>query len=158
VDQSEEGGKPNGTDNARVQFQFSLASNELATPKILVCPSDKGRAPADNFVAFGATNVSYHIGNDADGGKPNSILSADRSMTGYEVSGQPDNTVCYLASAGYFGKNAKWDPSLCHGATAGNLALGDGSVHQLTDAGLVNVIRNISKNETIDGTLRFYIP
>src|SRR5947207_2148719 len=66
VDQAEGGGKPNGTDNAKVPFQFSLASNELDTPKILVCPSDTGRTPAENFVALGTNNVSYHLGNDAD--------------------------------------------------------------------------------------------
>ena len=105
-----------------------------------------------------ASNVSYHLGDDADETKPNNILSADRSMTGFEVLAQPDNTVCYLTSAGYFGKNAKWDPSRCHGANAGNLVLGDGSVQQLTDAGLVNLIGNIQKSETLDGTLRFYVP
>jgi prepilin-type N-terminal cleavage/methylation domain-containing protein len=158
VDQTDGGGLPNGTDNAKVHFQFALASNELVTPRIVICPSDKGRKPADTFAVLDAVNVSYHLGNDVEESKPNHILSADRSMTGYEVPGQPDNTVCYLATPGYFGQNARWDPSLCHGANAGNLVLGDGSVQQLTDAGLASVIRNIPKNQTIDGTLRFYVP
>ncbi len=158
VDQNEGGGMPNGTDNAKVHFQFALVSNELVTPKIVICPSDKGRKPADNFSVLDAGNVSYHLGNDVEESKPSHVLSADRSMTGYEVPGQPDNTVCYLATPGYFGQNARWDPSLCHGANAGNLVLGDGSVQQLTDAGLASVIRNIPKNQTIDGTLRFYVP
>ena len=158
IDQSEGGGMPNGTGNAKVHFQFSLASNELVTPKIVVCPSDTARVPAADFSAISTDNVSYHLGNDADEAKPNNILAADRSMIGYEVSGQPDKTVCYLASAGEFGKNAKWDKSLCHGANAGNLALGDGSVHQLTDAGLQQAIRTIRSTETLDGTLRFYVP
>ena len=158
VDQSEGGGKPNGTDNAKVHFQFSLASNELVTPKVITCPSDKGRMPAADFGTIDISNVSYHLGNDADEAKVNNILSADRSMTGYQVTGQPDNTVCYLASGGNFGNNARWDPALCHGANAGNLVLGDGSVHQLTDAGLVQAIRAIRTGETLDGTLRFYVP
>jgi prepilin-type N-terminal cleavage/methylation domain-containing protein len=158
VDQFEGGGKPNGTDNAKVHFQFNLASNELVTPKVVICPSDKGRNAAVNFAVMDASNVSYHLGDDADETKPNNILAADRSLTGFEVTGQPDNTVCYLAGAGYFGQNAKWDPTLCHGANAGNLLLGDGSAQQLTDAGLVQVIRAIKKNETLDGTLRFYVP
>jgi hypothetical protein len=149
---------PNGTDNALVSLQFSRASNELVSPKILVCPSDKGRTVAQNFRVLNVTNVSYHLGNDADETKPASILSADRSMTGFEVLSQPDNTVCYLATSGSFGINAKWDPTLCHGPNAGNLLLGDGSVHQLTDAGLVNIIRNIHPTQTLDGTLRFYVP
>ena len=158
VPQPEGGGMPDGTGNAVVHFQFSLASNELASPKILVCPSDRERKPAESFATIDTSSVSYHLGSDADEAKPNHILAADRSMTGYEVTGQPDNTVCYLVSAGLFGKNAKWDRNLCHGANAGNLALGDGRVHQLTDAGLVQAIRNIKKTETIDGTLRFYVP
>ena len=158
VDQSEGGGKPNGTDNAKVHFQFSLASNELVTPKVITCPSDKGRMPSADFGIIDISNVSYHLGNDADEAKVNNILSADRSMTGYQVTGQPDNTVCYLASGGNFGNNARWDPALCHGANAGNLVLGDGSVHQLTDAGLVQAIRAIRTGETLDGTLRFYVP
>src|SRR5882672_4039689 len=108
VDQSEGGGLPNGTDNARVHFQFSLASNELATPNILVCPSDKERTPADTFAVLGPNNVSYHLGNDADQVKPNVIASADRSMTRFDVTGQPDNTVCYTAIP--FGQRARWDP------------------------------------------------
>jgi hypothetical protein len=160
IDQSEGGGLPNGTDNAKVHFQFSLASNELATPNILVCPSDKERTPADNFVVLGPNNVSYHLANDADQAKPNVIVSADRSMTGFEVTGQPDNTVCYLApgAAGTFGNKAYWDKKICHGANAGNVLLGDGSVLQLTDAGLIETLRSIRKNQTLDGTLRLYVP
>src|SRR5262249_32028350 len=73
VDQLEGGGQPNGSGNAKVFFQFSLISNELVTPKILVCPSDRGRIPANNFFVLDATNVSYHIGNDADENKPNNV-------------------------------------------------------------------------------------
>jgi prepilin-type N-terminal cleavage/methylation domain-containing protein len=156
IDQSDGGGLPNGTDNAKVHFQFSLASNELATPNILVCPSDKERTPADNFAILGPNNVSYHLSNDADQAKPNVIVSADRSMTKFDVTGQPDDTVCYTAIP--FGKNAKWDPALCHGRNAGNLLLGDGSVLQLTDAGLIETLGSIRKNQTVDGTLRLFVP
>jgi type II secretory pathway pseudopilin PulG len=158
VDQLEGGGLPNGSGNAKVHFQFSLASNELSTPKLLVCPSDRLRTPANNFAVLDSTNVSYHLGNDADEAKPNSVVSADRSMMGFEVLSQPDNTVCYLINSGYFGNNAKWDPNLCHGPNAGNLLLGDGSVQQLSDAGLIQLLHKIQKEETLDGTMRFYVP
>src|SRR5678816_1930827 len=59
VDQSLGGGKPNGTDNAMVNLQLSIVSNELATTKILLCPSDARRIPATNFAAIWLTNVSY---------------------------------------------------------------------------------------------------
>jgi len=36
-------------------------SNELSTPKILVCPGDKGRTAARNWNEFGSGNVSYEF-------------------------------------------------------------------------------------------------
>ena len=161
IDQTEDGGKPNGSGNAPVNFQFQIASNELVTPKVLVCPSDTGRKAAENFVAFDASNVSYVLGSDADETKPFHVLAADRSLTGFEFTGQPDNTVCYTIPApgtSYYGRNAKWDPTLCHGPNAGNVLLGDGSVQQLTDTALTNILSNIKKSQTLDGTLRFYVP
>lgn len=62
VDQGLGGGKPDGTDNATVGFQFALASNELASPKILLCPSDLLRKPATNFVNIATNKVSYDLG------------------------------------------------------------------------------------------------
>ncbi len=158
VDQSEGGGKPNGTDNARAHVQFGLASNELATPKVLHCPTDMARMQADDFSAFGTDNVSYALGDDAEETKPNTILSADRSLTGFEFSGLHDNTACYTINTANGGRNAKWDKALNHGANAGNLGLSDGSVLQVTDIGLTNAVRTVDSAETIDGTLRFYIP
>src|SRR3989442_1152543 len=70
VDQTEEGGKPNGTDNAPAHVQFGLASNELVTPKVLACPSDTGRRFADDFLVYDTSNVSYDLGNDAEETKP----------------------------------------------------------------------------------------
>jgi cell division protein FtsB len=34
-------------------------SNELSTPKILVCPAEKGRTAAPNWTSFSAANLSY---------------------------------------------------------------------------------------------------
>src|SRR5882724_9316956 len=49
VDQSLGGAKPNGTDNAKVDLQLSVVSNELVSTKILLCPSDVRRGAATNF-------------------------------------------------------------------------------------------------------------
>lgn len=38
---------------------FLSLSNELNTPKILVCPADRGREAAPNFSIFSTANVSY---------------------------------------------------------------------------------------------------
>jgi prepilin-type N-terminal cleavage/methylation domain-containing protein len=158
VDQAEGGGRPNGTENAQAYVQFRITSNDLATPKILLCPSDSTRALADNFVTYGTNNVSYDLGDDADETKPNNILSADRSMSGFEFSGLHDNTACYTIETPTGGQNAKWDKALCHGPNSGDLGLSDGSVQQATDAQLKASVLNIKSSETLDGTLRFYVP
>ncbi|SRR5258706_1782664 len=158
IDQSEGGGKPDGLENVHAQVQFGLASNELVSPKIVACPSDKVRIPAESFRSYGATNVSYDIGNDADETKANTILAADRSMTGFEFSGLWENTACYTINAPTGGKNAKWNKAFCHGFGGGDLGLSDGSAHQIADSTLPATIRTIDTKETLDGTLRFFVP
>jgi hypothetical protein len=41
---------------------FILMSNELVTPRLLVCPGEKSREPADNWQALTSANSSYQIG------------------------------------------------------------------------------------------------
>ena len=89
VDQSLGGGKPNGTDNAAVNFQLSLASNELASTKILLCPSDVRRVSATNFATVSLTNVGYALCNEADEKRPRVILATDRNMSGFDFTGLP---------------------------------------------------------------------
>jgi hypothetical protein len=36
-------------------------SNELCTPKILICPDDKIRKPAESWATFTTNNCSYEI-------------------------------------------------------------------------------------------------
>ena len=59
---------------------FQVMSNELVTPKILVCRSDP-RSAATNFATLKDENVSYFTGLRADPGKPNSILAGDWNLT-----------------------------------------------------------------------------
>jgi prepilin-type N-terminal cleavage/methylation domain-containing protein/prepilin-type processing-associated H-X9-DG protein len=158
LDQSQGGGEPNGTDNATVKMQFCLVSNELATLKILLCPTDIERKPAADFATCDVTNISYDLGDDADEKKPNHILTADRSLAGFEFPGQHDNTACYTINLPNGGTRAKWDKTLCHRAGNGNLGFCDGSVQQLNDIRLISTVRNIRSSDTVDGTLRFYVP
>jgi prepilin-type N-terminal cleavage/methylation domain-containing protein len=158
VEQAEGGGLPDGNENVHAQVQFGLASNELVTPKILACPSDKEKTKADTFKVFDASNVSYDVGNDANETKPNTILSADRSLSGFEFSGLWENTACYTINTPTGGQNAKWNKDLCHGASTGNLGLSDGSAQQLSDKSLLQSVRAVNTKETVDGTLRFFVP
>ncbi len=158
LDQAQGGGEPNGSDNAKVNFQFCLASNELATPKILLCPTDTERTLALNFAVCDTNNISYDLGDDADEKKPGYILITDRSLTGFEATLQHDNTACYTITLPNGGKQAKWDKAISHRASTGNLGYCDGSVQPITDVNIVKLIRSIKPSETLDGTLRFYVP
>lgn len=40
---------------------FQVMSNELSTPKILVCPHDKSKMPATNFPTLANNNVTYRL-------------------------------------------------------------------------------------------------
>ena len=158
VDQNVGGRKPDGTDNATANRQFSTASNELATPRILLCPSETQRRAATNFADCAMTNVSYSIGYDADEKHPNHILASDRNLSGFEVTNLPENIACFLISTPNGGREAKWKKAVCHGANVGNLAFSDGSVQQINDSRLLGIILNINTADTSDGSLRFFVP
>jgi prepilin-type N-terminal cleavage/methylation domain-containing protein/prepilin-type processing-associated H-X9-DG protein len=158
VDQTQGGGQPNGTGNAKVNLQFSIVSNELVTTKMLLCPEDVRKFPAASFAILFLTNISYDLGDDADEKWPAHILAADRSLSGLDFTAQHDNTACYIISTPIGGTQAKWDETICHRANTGNLGFCDGSVRQINDASIVQLIRSIAPTETLDGTMRFYLP
>ena len=43
------------------EWIFQVMSNELSTPKILVCPADGSKQPALDFLSLQAANVSYKV-------------------------------------------------------------------------------------------------
>ena len=99
VDQSRGGGMPNGNDNATVNLQLSIASNELASTKILLCPTDVRRVWATNFTTISLTNVSYALCNEADEKRPRVFLAVDRNLTGFDFTALPDNINCFILSS-----------------------------------------------------------
>jgi prepilin-type N-terminal cleavage/methylation domain-containing protein len=160
VDQSQGGGMPNGTDNAKVNLQFSIVSNELASTKILLCPSDARRVPATNFAVISLTNVSYALCSEADEKRPRVMLAIDRNLTGFDFTALPDNINCFILTSPNTGAaSAKWRRGICHGANIGMVALGDGSVQQLNDSRLVQTLIGYDPaKETDGGNLQFYFP
>jgi prepilin-type N-terminal cleavage/methylation domain-containing protein len=160
VDQSRGGGMPNGTDNAKVNLQFSIVSNELASTKILLCPSDGRRVPATNFAVIALTNVSYALCSEADEKRPRVMLAIDRNLTGFDFTGLPDNINCFiLTSPGTGAGSAKWRRGICHGDNIGMVALGDGSVHQFNSIRLVQTLLGYDPaRETDGGNLQFFFP
>jgi hypothetical protein len=67
---------------------FQVMSNELSTPKILVCPADANHFRATNFSTdFSAKNISYFVGLDAtNNSNPHMLLVGDDN---FSVEGMP---------------------------------------------------------------------
>ncbi len=100
---------------------FRVMSNELSTPKVLVCPEDIKCAAATNFaVGFSDANISYFVSLDANHKSPQMILSGDDNFV---VNGKPiQSGVLNL----WTNASVKWTFKRHH--YDGNIALADGSV------------------------------
>jgi type II secretory pathway pseudopilin PulG len=119
-------GNPWSIDDAIAQHQytvFAAMSNELSTPKVVVCPQDK-RTAATNFTTdFNNSHISYFVGLDADESRPLAFLAGDRNLT----NGQSSRNGMFNFQTN---QSIGWTKEL-HDRT-GNIALGDGSVQQLS--------------------------
>jgi len=79
---TERGGAMEPAEHGNVAPIFQVMSNELGTPKILICPADTNRFTATNFSSgFGNQNVSYFVGVDAADTYPQRILSGDDNLS-----------------------------------------------------------------------------
>jgi prepilin-type N-terminal cleavage/methylation domain-containing protein len=116
---------------------FRSISNELNNPKPLNCPSDsRSRAVAyqPNLpnALVNVNQISYFVGLDADETRPQTILTGDRNITGGTASG---NRMSWQAPSPMPATppviDASWD-RLLH-QNQGNIGLGDGSAHQVTE-------------------------
>ena len=160
VDQGSGGGKPNGSGTNTANFQFSLAANELATAKILICPEDVRKTYATNFATLSQTNLSYALCKEADEKRPRVFLATDRNLTGFDFTGLPDNINCFILSSPSTGaQTAKWRKGICHGVNMAMGALCDGSVQQYNDARLVQTLLGYNLDaETDGGNFQFFFP
>ncbi len=111
---------------------FQVMSNELSTPKILICPADV-RMVADVFVRLKNQNVSYFIGLDAKEESPQRFLDGDRNITGDSA---PENGILKLVPGG----SASWTTAIHN--HQGNTGLADGSVQQFSNAGVREALKN----------------
>ena len=127
------GGTMQWVANGEVWPHFQVLSNELSTPRVLVCPADDHRTAAVDFTQFGNSNVSYFLSLDADETQPQMFLSGDSNL---EVDGKP-------VGPGLLNLRTNSTP----GWTAdrhvrqGNICLADGSVQQLSSARLREALR-----------------
>ncbi len=139
----------NVTNNAT--YIFSTISNELSTPKIVVCPSDERPTLKTNTWAYVANTgaagapaadkpkiVSYFVGLSANEETPQSILSGDRNLTNgtynldFKTAASYNKTIKVLATDANNATRLAWGYTDRIHQTAGNLLLGDGSVQQVS--------------------------
>jgi type II secretory pathway pseudopilin PulG len=130
---TDKGGTMEYTDGANTFRHFQVMSNELSTPKILICPEDKSHSCATNFEnGFSAKNVSYFVGLDANENNPQTLLSGDDN---FEISGTPVKSGLLTISS-----NLPIAWSAARHNHAGNAVLTDGSIRQFSNAGLQPVL------------------
>jgi prepilin-type N-terminal cleavage/methylation domain-containing protein len=110
---------------------FRSCSNELATPKILVCPADKAKTVLDNwsFLA-GQDNVSYFVGLSAEESKPLTLLSGDGNVSG----GIQTLSEVRWENTAMSSLNTGWELGKCHD-DIGHFLQSDGSVQGMQAAG-----------------------
>jgi len=126
------GGTKECTTGAETYRHFQVMSNELSTPKILVCPNDDYAAAAD-FVHLNNSHVSYFVGLDAKETDPQMLLAGDRNITGGSA---PEKGVLKLVP----GEPVAWTSAIHN--HSGNVGLADGSVQQFTSSGLFTALKN----------------
>jgi hypothetical protein len=115
---------------------FQAISNELNTPKVLICSND-GQRVGNRRIAFDASGgapaaqildsanqISYFVGLDADQSMPQTILSGDRNVASPTV--KPAKGVLSITT----NDRVEWTKALHN--QAGNIGLADGSASQAT--------------------------
>ena len=107
---------------------LSLMSGYMASPKVLACPSQAGKAPATTWAGcVDATNVSYAYQGAGQAGTnsmswmfdPNDIVVWDDNVAG-SVKGANDS--------GAFAVNAAWASTSSHRGVGGNVLFSDSHV------------------------------
>ena len=143
---------------------FQVMSNELRSPKLMACPSDRYKVAASDFGADlwdgmnpgdGSTKgpnrknmaLSYFVGLDASETRPAAILTGDRNLgngkgTGYSNPPRPPGELYCCTetikgpSGGVSGADSiAWSDRRAHNLS-GNIGLVDGSAQQVTIAKL----------------------
>ena len=149
-----------------VAANFAIISNELSTPRILLCGSDTKRfqlktnsfaflmAPAQTPVRDRA--ISYFIGTSANEEEPQSILGGDRNLAGGPFSADPNKPPSQVAlrlpratATNVAAMNsAGWTQDIHQ--RAGNLLLGDGSVQQVSSGRMREQFRDAATSSGTD--------
>jgi len=151
------GSNNGGPRPGNVYIEYFWIKDELETPKILVCPADKGVKPAADWnelktTGFQNNSVSYSVNLDAGGTGAGAfpidqaqehILFLDHNLS-YDNGAGCSSGVTPVVTAQFSGgvrtdpnswKNYNWTNAV-HGTASGNLAVLDGSAHQTDNSGV----------------------
>jgi len=155
-----EGGSADALANAKLTWMhFSALSNELSTPKIVVCPSDQRTesttfatnavAANKNVIPFNKNaNLSYFIALEADETRPQAFLSGDRNIVCPTANPARNDVKTSLITK--LGTNHVSSGNTQTGAfytntihnLQGNVGMGDGSVQQFSSSRLKEALKN----------------
>jgi len=145
---SETNGTLEFAESPAVFRHFLAVSNELTSPKVLACSSDKKISRESDWGKLNNAHLSYVVGLDSNEALPQTILSGDRNIIGGVVA---SNGIVRFGST----NEAGWTQDMHKGA--GNIGLGDGSAHQVTVNGLRKQIQSALLSTNVEA-LRFSVP
>ena len=138
--------------NGSAYLLWQTMSNELTTPKILLCPDDEQRSNASSFTqGFSDAHISYFFSLDAAGPDPQMILDGDDNLAVDGVRVKPG--ILALES----NRTVAWTKERHKGL--GNIGMADGSAQQVTSAGLMAAIATVTNGPPTNViTPRWVIP
>ncbi|MGZ8939448.1 MAG: type II secretion system protein, partial [Limisphaerales bacterium] len=113
---------------------FGALSNEIADPKILICPADKERKAAASFTNLSARNISYFASLSAEETLPQAFLAGDRNIA---TNGVAVGTGLLAVTTN---SSLSWTKEL-H-VEQGDILMGDGSVQQMSSSRIKHSIRD----------------
>jgi prepilin-type N-terminal cleavage/methylation domain-containing protein/prepilin-type processing-associated H-X9-DG protein len=112
-------------DSADWTDHFRMCSNELGSPAILLCPAEKGKLAATNWVTMSAdANISYFVCLQASETRPTVVVFGDHNITGGGGGLDPSWSTFLGTSI-----DATWDKTMHK--NQGNLAFADNSVQEV---------------------------
>jgi competence protein ComGC len=133
VDVGKYGGSKEWILAGQVSRHFTTMSNELGSPKVLLCPADNERHASTSFdPGFSNTNISYFVGLDAADVEPFTFLSGDRNVVLNSKTPTPGMLILTTNPP----TPISWSKDL-H-VSCGNVGLGDGSVQWWDQKKLLN--------------------
>jgi len=141
----------NNTNNCVAVFQ--VMSNQLSTPKILLCPSESGtKVAATNFNTgfFGTNNISYFVNGDASESDPQMVLTGDSNVA---LNSTAKKYALQAVALTTFITTAAFTTTDLHQGS-GNCAMSDGSVQSVSSSGFRTLL--INSTNTVAATAQSF--